>query len=977
MALDDLGFTLKEPKGRNGRLLVVVDGKAFPSLLVAPYWVEHHCIVPDGFRRGEQFDLVKWQATAYLNHYRLKPTARLGQLGPAFHNSKSMVVLPQKAGKAPFSASRICLEGVGPALFAGWAKGGEIYDCRDHGCGCGWAYEYQPGEAMGQRWPTPLIQITATSEDQPLALDTPIATPTGWTTVGDLAVGDSVFGADGVPVPVARTTPVFVGECCYEVTFSDGECITASAAHGWTVDCRTGHGDKREVRTVTTEGLAGLLARNPRVGATALDLPTVDLGIDPYLLGLWLGDGSTADAQIAIDTRDRDELEGLLTSRLEWFEEAVWSAGPGHQGAVRIKKRDKICPYGHDWSNDAVDQGTSGYQHCGQCRRERRAAGRVAGKRLYTFRERLRQVGVLGDKHIPDAYLRSGTDQRRELLRGLIDSDGGIEPNGRACFTNTNERLARDVEKLLVSLGYPCRVHRDEYAWRAKFTPGTEYRVALLDRKSANQKPLTNRSRYACWRYVTSVEPCASVPVRCIGLDTGDHLFLAGERCVPTHNTGNIYTALRPMIDDGPLSVLIPHTGENFIRLPNNGRIDPVTSNGRSRLGQRVTDVEWDEPGLYLRSNKMYGFSEAVYDTQDRGVTAMGGRGTLTTNAWDPSQDSAAKQVAKEAGENDDVYVLHPMAPSGLRYRVRAERHKIHKHVYRDCPWIDLDAIEGLAAKLAKRDPGQAERFYGNNPVAGQGVAFDVEQIKKLTAPRQVKPFATVVLGADGARFRDAMVVRACEIKTGYRWTVGVWERPKDAPEDYEHPRDLIDGAVREVFENFNVWRMLVDPQYIDYLLAGWQHDYGDRRVMPWYTNRPKQMCWAVRHHAQEIASSLKVLEETGKPGGYSHDGNPQVMTHFANARKRPETIQDDEGAFMHTLSKEHAHSELFIDGTIADVLVNQARAMCIAAGAGDDHEPPPAEPQKSQVWTPGSRAPGMGAFVGQPSQAGPMGSMS
>jgi hypothetical protein len=45
-------------------------------------------------------------------------------------------------------------------------KGGEVYDCRDHGCGCGWTYEYAPNEPMGRPWPTPLIQITATSEDQ-------------------------------------------------------------------------------------------------------------------------------------------------------------------------------------------------------------------------------------------------------------------------------------------------------------------------------------------------------------------------------------------------------------------------------------------------------------------------------------------------------------------------------------------------------------------------------------------------------------------------------------------------------------------------------------------------------------------------------------------------------------------------------------------------------------------------------------------
>jgi hypothetical protein len=600
MALDDL------LAGELGKLDFVRRGHV---LLVAAYWVEHHCIVPDGFKRGQPFDLVKWQAAAYLNHYRVKPTARLGQLNTAFHNSVSLIVLPQKAGKAPFSSSRICLEGVGPALFAGWAQGGEVYDCRDHGCGCGWVYEYQPGEAMGMPWPTPLIQITATSEDQ----------------------------------------------------------------------------------------------------------------------------------------------------------------------------------------------------------------------------------------------------------------------------------------------------------------------------------------------------------------------------------TANIYSALRPMIDEGPLAALIPYTGESFIRLPNNGRIDPVTSNGRSRLGQRVTDCEWDEPGLYLKANKMFGYSEAVYDTQMRGLTAMGGRGTLTTNAWDPNQDSAAKSVAESAGENDDVYVMHPQAPEGLRYTVRDERRKIHKYVYADCPWIDLDAIEGLARKLIKRDPGQAERFYGNRPVAGSGRAFDVDIIKALTAPKQVKSMATVVIGIDGARFHDAMAVRACEVKTGYRWTVGVWERPKDAPEGYEHPRDAIDGAVREVFETYNVWRCLVDPQHIDHLMSGWQHDFGDKRVIPWYTNRTAQMCWAVRHFEEEVSSSHKQFEANGTPGTYFHDGNAKVVTHFANARQRPETTLDDKGQQMHTYSKEHDHSTEYIDAVIADVLTEVGRRMCIAAGAGDDLEPaPPQQPQQAPGWRPGQPVPSAAVMLGgNGEQGGPMGSMS
>lgn len=139
----------------------------FPTLgfLVAD-WKEAHCVIPDGFRRGEPFVETDWQLWATVNHYRVRPTATLGQLAPAFHFRRSQIVLPQKAGKGPWSASDALVQAVGPALFAGWAEGGEAWDCRDHGCGCGFVYVYEPGEPMGMPWPTPLIQVTAFSEDQ-------------------------------------------------------------------------------------------------------------------------------------------------------------------------------------------------------------------------------------------------------------------------------------------------------------------------------------------------------------------------------------------------------------------------------------------------------------------------------------------------------------------------------------------------------------------------------------------------------------------------------------------------------------------------------------------------------------------------------------------------------------------------------------------------------------------------------------------
>lgn len=143
----------------------------FPTLgfLIAD-WQEQHCSVPTGFQKGQPFVQPDWQLWCTVNHYRVKPTARWVPerpvLAPAFHNRRSLIVGPQKIGKGPWSAATACNEAAGPALFAGWARGGEVYDCRQHDCGCGWIYEYEPGEPMGMPWPTPLIQLFATSQEQ-------------------------------------------------------------------------------------------------------------------------------------------------------------------------------------------------------------------------------------------------------------------------------------------------------------------------------------------------------------------------------------------------------------------------------------------------------------------------------------------------------------------------------------------------------------------------------------------------------------------------------------------------------------------------------------------------------------------------------------------------------------------------------------------------------------------------------------------
>jgi hypothetical protein len=177
---------------------------SFPALFIVIDWIEEHCRQPDRFTRGGPFELYDWQSWCLVNHYRIKPAAEWRTENPmlasAFHNRRSQIVAPQKVGKGPFTAAVCAAEGAGPTLFAGWAAKGDTYRCADHGCGCNWEYEYQPGEAKGMRWPTPLIQVTATSDAQTENIFRPLRAMIKLGALGDMMrVGDDLIriGTEG------------------------------------------------------------------------------------------------------------------------------------------------------------------------------------------------------------------------------------------------------------------------------------------------------------------------------------------------------------------------------------------------------------------------------------------------------------------------------------------------------------------------------------------------------------------------------------------------------------------------------------------------------------------------------------------------------------------------------------------------------------------------------------------------------------
>lgn len=130
------------------------------------WWIEQHCVVPDGETAGDPFVPTLDHRVYLANWYEVRPKAKRGELNQAFRYREGIWIAAQKVGKSPGVAAETCLEFVGPALFDGFAAEGDAYVCADHGCPCGGVYFYEVDEPMGRHWPTPRIQLAAVVEDQ-------------------------------------------------------------------------------------------------------------------------------------------------------------------------------------------------------------------------------------------------------------------------------------------------------------------------------------------------------------------------------------------------------------------------------------------------------------------------------------------------------------------------------------------------------------------------------------------------------------------------------------------------------------------------------------------------------------------------------------------------------------------------------------------------------------------------------------------
>lgn len=386
----------------------------------------------------------------------------------------------------------------------------------------------------------------------------------------------------------------------------------------------------------------------------------------------------------------------------------------------------------------------------------------------------------------------------------------------------------------------------------------------------------------------------------------------------------NVYGPLTEMVAGDPLSKLLL-VRDDFVKILGSSiggkrdRIDAVTSKASSKLGQPIHFALQDEFGLWLESNGM----QSVADTQDRNATGMNGRTLATTNAPDPSENSAAQKLIEEASE--DVFIYWDEPPRDLDFSIPEDRIEIFRYVYRDSPWVSVDGIEALSAALAKRDPGQAERFFGNRMVRGKGKFFpDMQPWDDKRSPVEVRPRTKVALGFDGSDANDWTGIRL-ETLGQHQFTPtytagGVTRLALWKPEEWNGriPREEVRAAVEHIFRTYDVTRGYFDPYLWQTDIAAWAQKYGEKRVIEWPTNGIKRM------HAELVRFRDDVLEVDS---AFTHDGCSEMRTNVSNAVVRARAGE----TFIIGKPEDHQKIDLLMSG----VLAHAAACDSIAAGLG------------------------------------------
>ena len=357
-----------------------------------------------------------------------------------------------------------------------------------------------------------LLLSTPPQHGKEEALSNDILTTTGWKKFGDVHPGDYVYSPAGIPVRVLAEIPQ-EQPATYVVYTSAGGAIKVHPNHEWVVVDRHLH---KTVTLETKEMLSlGLSTGSITSGrghkyrfalpkVTPLDSPEIPLAVDPYVMGAWLGDGTTSNPYICAAPEDTAVLERC---RKIYPDGAVW-----------VHKTTGVITY--NFCNLRRD-----LNHYGLCRQT--------------------------DKHnkvIPDEYLTASKEQRLALLAGLLDTDGYLDKkHHRYVFTTADSLLKESFRSLIATFGWHCSVYttspkrsssgidgKREY-WQLAFNP-TEHIPCVLERKKLYE---FSKQRTES---IIAIMPGEPEPGKCITVEGG--IYLTGRYLTPTHNSASVTESL-------------------------------------------------------------------------------------------------------------------------------------------------------------------------------------------------------------------------------------------------------------------------------------------------------------------------------------------------------------------------------------------------------------------------------------------------
>lgn len=370
------------------------------------------------------------------------------------------------------------------------------------------AYDPRFLELMAQDLEAEGVPMVEMPQAQPI--DEPVLTPSGWVPIGQLVVGDMVIGSDGLPTRVTAVhdrgvMPVF------ELVFTDGAKARCTDDHLWVTASPTQrcNGSAGTIRTLGEIRRLGLTDRSGRGSQRFVPLvspvggPERELAVDPYVLGVLLGDGSFA---------------GRATPRFTSTDRELVAAV-----ALRLPDAVRVTPQGKSGVHFSLSSGL--------------------GAGLNPMTTALRRLGLDGvrgeDKFVPPDYLSGSPAQRLALLRGMMDTDGTADKKRGASYSTTSPGLRDGVASLARSLGGVATIRERPISGKMRHRSWVVH-VALpvginpfaLRRKAER----LHQRRKRPTRAMKAVTECGQQPVRCITIANPDGLYVTRDY-VLTHNS--------------------------------------------------------------------------------------------------------------------------------------------------------------------------------------------------------------------------------------------------------------------------------------------------------------------------------------------------------------------------------------------------------------------------------------------------------